>query len=74
MKDSWKMTILDVVAIITIPLIGIIGYLVNDKIDTSNLVLEEIRKGINEANVRFENHEGRISSNTSRIITLERKK
>ena len=71
MKDSWKMTILDVVAILTIPLIGVIGYLINDKIDTSNLVLEEIRKGVNAANIRFENHEGRISSNTSRIIKLE---
>jgi hypothetical protein len=80
MKESLKITILDIVAVITIPLIGIIGYLINDKIDTSNLVLEKIRKGINGANIRFENHEGRISSNTrastdntKRIIILERK-
>ncbi len=81
MKDSWKMTILDVVAIITIPLISVIGYLVNDKMDKSNLVLEEIRKEVNAGNVRFENHEGRISSNTrvstdntKRITILEGRK
>ncbi|MCK4814467.1 hypothetical protein KA005_01750 [bacterium] len=95
MKDSWKITILDIVAIITIPLIGIIGYQNDAKqqsiIDgqkATNETLKEVVKTLSVYSVRFENHEGRISNNTSeikenhdsttenyrRIIILERNK
>ena len=54
MKDSWKITILDVVAVITIPLISVIGSMIIDE-------LKELRKEVTAFSVTFENHEGRIS-------------
>lgn len=74
MKDSWKITILDVVAVITIPLISVIGSMIIDE-------LKELRKEVTAFSITFENHEGRISRNkndisvnSNRIYTLERKK
>lgn len=74
MKESWKITILDVVAVITIPLIGVIGYMNNDKQnifikgqDVMNVELKEMRKESNAKNIKLENHEGRILNNTSGI-------
>ena len=68
MKDSWKITILDVVAVITIPLIGVIGYLNDDKqkliIESqraTNATLVRVVETLSLFKVKFENHEGRIS-------------
>ena len=68
MKDSWKITILDVVAVITIPLIGVIGYLNDDKqmliIESqraTNATLEKVVETLTLFSIKFENHEGRIS-------------
>ena len=65
---SKKMTILDIVAIITIPLIGVIGYLNDDKqkliIESqraTNATLEKVIETLTLFSVKFENHEGRIS-------------
>ena len=65
---SKKMTILDIVAVITIPLIGVIGYLNDDKqrliIESqraTNATLEKVVETLTLFSVRFENHEGRIS-------------
>jgi hypothetical protein len=62
--------------IVTSIAVGMVGY-GGDKVIEE---LKEIRKEVNAGNIKFENHEGRISSNTrastdntKRIIILERK-
>jgi hypothetical protein len=65
---SKKITILDIVAILTIPLLAVIGYMNNEKQktfiagqDAMNIELKEIRKEMRATSIKSENHEGRIS-------------
>lgn len=73
------MTILDIVAVITIPLIGVIGYLNNDRqnviIDSqksTNEALGKVVETLNQFSIKFENHEGRLSRAQGDIETVKK--
>lgn len=63
--DRW-IKIVGILAAITLPLFSGIGAIIIYE-------LKEIRKEVNHANVRFENHEGRISRNSSDIKIINGK-
>jgi len=68
---SKKITILDVFAALTLILVGIVGYLNTTQQNQIISVQKEILKTMNVYNVKFENHDGRITRNAEDIQELK---